>query len=142
MASNLEVGRVGAMLLVLQNEQPPTNPEWGKFLSALSESRPEFEHLKVLIVTDGGGPNAEQRKHLAETLGGRSVRVAVVSDSIKVRFVASMIALFHKEHRSFLKSEFRRACNHLGMTPREIEMAQDALEEMTATMVASERIAR
>jgi hypothetical protein len=128
------------MLLVLQNELAPSNVEWRKFLNALLEARSEFEHLKILIVTDGGGPNAVQRKQLEETLGGRSVRVAVVSDSIKVRFVASMIALFHKEHRSFLKSEFLRACRHLGMTTGEVEMSRQAIEAMTAQMSAPERI--
>lgn len=128
------------MLIVLQNELPPTNAEWKHFLNALLESRPEYDHLKILIITDGGGPNAVQRKQLEQTLGGRFVRVAVVSDSIKVRFVASMIALFHKDHRSFMKSEFLRACKHLGMTTREVQTTRQAIEIMTAQMSAPDRI--
>lgn len=118
------------MLILRQNDQSPSDPEWDGFLTLLKAARPEFDRLKILILTDGGGPNAAQRKRLADTLGGKAVRVAVISDSIKVRFVASTIALFHKEHRSFLKSEFRNACGHLGMSSHEGELAKQTLEDL------------
>jgi hypothetical protein len=81
-------------------------------------------------VTKGGGPDVKQRKRLETTLAGAKFQTAVVSDSVKVRFVAATIALFHKEHRSFTEDEMDRAYQHLGLTAHECSLANTAVAEM------------
>jgi hypothetical protein len=129
--SNLETRRVGWLLLARQNAQAPTDAEWDRFLALLGEAREHFEHVKILVLTEGGSPSAPQRERLATTLAGKSVRVAVVTNSVKVRFVAAMVALFHKEMRCFARQELRLACSHVGMTPEEANTAERILDEMS-----------
>ena len=126
----METRRVGWLLLVRQSAAQPSDAEWDRFLTLLREARPTFERIKILVLTKGGGPSAPQRERLAKTLEGKPVRVALVTDSVKVRFVAAMIALFHKDLRSFLEHEFRRACAHVGMTAEEAIVAERTLDEM------------
>jgi hypothetical protein len=142
MPSNMETRRIDWLLLARQNAETPTEAEWDQFLDLLRAARPQFEQVKILVATEGGGPSALQRKRLEKTLAGKRVRVAVVSDSVKVRFITSMIALFHKDLRSFLKSEFRGACAHLGMTQDEMTVAERALTEMDERVVPSPSSAR
>jgi hypothetical protein len=142
MPSNMETRRIDWLLLVRQTAENPTEAEWDRFLELLRAARPQFEQLKILVATEGGGPSTLQRERLEKALAGKPVRVAVVSDSVKVRFITSMIALFHKELRSFLKSEFRRACAHLGMTRDEVTVAERTFAEMGERLAPSPSSAR
>jgi hypothetical protein len=125
--------KVGATLLVLvQDDQAPSNAEWDAFLGLLRANLP---NVKILVVTKGGGPDEKQRKRLELTLGRSRFRVAVVSDSVKVRFVAAMIALFHKEHRSFTSAQTQEAYAHLEMTRSESTLADAAIRNMQAKLL-------
>ena len=126
----METRRVGWLLLARQNAEPPSDDEWARFLVLLGEARPHFEQVKILVLTEGGGPSSAQRESLAKTLAGKPVRVAVVTNNVKVRFVAAMVALFHKEMRCFSREEYRLACSHVGMTADEASTAQRILAEM------------
>lgn len=132
LASNLETRRLGRVVVVRQNAEPPSDQEWAQFLEILREGRADFERLRVLVLTEGGGPNAAQRESLARTLAGKTVRVAIVTDSIAVRFTVTVIALFHKDIRSFLTSELRKAHAHLGLQLEEVV----AVERELATLAA------
>lgn len=128
MQSHMFSRKVGAMLLVLvQDAEPPSDTEWNDFLDLLKSTMPK---VKLLVVTRGGGPDVEQRKRLEVTLAGARFQTAVVSDSVKVRFVAATIALFHKEHRSFTEDEMDKAYEHLGLTDHECSQANSAVAEM------------
>jgi len=87
-----------------------------------------------LVVTAGGTPSPVQRRQLAAALGGVRFRVAVVSDNISARFVASTIALFHRDHRSFSATEIGEAYDHLQLTPQERTIADGNVREMRALL--------
>jgi hypothetical protein len=122
---------VGSVIVIVQNAQPPSDKEWNDFLKLLVERRTDLPKLKLLVMTAGGGPSSAQRKRLQAALGGTSLRVAVVSDSMKVRFVGSTIALFHKDYRSFLTSEMDQASEHLNLSPGERRHAESEIKELT-----------
>jgi hypothetical protein len=130
MAVNFLVRRIGDLILIVQNTETPSRQEWEGFLRLLSEMKAQLSKCKILIMTEGGGPDADQRKRLQMTLERTPVRVAVVSDNLKVRFVASTIALFHRQHRAFGKLELPQAYEHLGMTLEDRRIAQDAIPKM------------
>ena len=121
--------------MVVQNKETPTDAEWDQLLALFVEHRAELPKLKLMVVTAGGGPSAQQRKRLQAALGGTPMRVAVVSDNMKVRFVASTIALFHADHRSFLTSELDQACDHLQLSPFERREAQTVVRELESTVL-------
>jgi len=100
-------------------------------LEILAVNRPDFPKIKILVKTDGGGPSTEQRKRLGVALGGMPVRVAVVTDSIKVRFIVSSIALLNREIATFNNKEIVQAYEHLSLDPREQRLVQLAIAEMS-----------
>jgi len=122
--------KIGTMIVLRENNDTPLDPEWDAFLKMLVDNRNNFERMKILVVTDGGGPNAGQRKRLETTLSGKPVRVAVVTDSAKSRFIASAISLINRDHRGFSMKEIGQAYQHLDMTLAECKEAEAALKEM------------
>ena len=130
MKRSLIVETVGSMLLLRENRHTPTDRDWDDFLAVLVENRPNFQRLKILVVTDGGGPNADQRKRLERALDGKPVRVAVVTDSTKVRFIVSSIALLNREIKTFSRSEISDAYEHLTLTPVERRLAEQTLTRL------------
>lgn len=134
MKQSLAVRSVGSMLVLRENKDTPSDMEWDAFLDHLVKNRTNLDALKILVLTDGGGPNAAQRKRLEAALDGRSVRVAVVTDSPKARFIASAITFLNKLHRGFSTKEISLAYEHLGMTLAEQKLAEVALREMGPLM--------
>lgn len=132
MSRNQIVRKVGSLLFVVETELPPSDGEWTEFLDLLRKS--ELAKTKILVVTAGGTPSPVQRKQLADALGGVRFRVAVVSDNISARFVASTIALFHRDHRSFSATEIGEAYDHLQLTPQERTIADSNVREMRALL--------
>ena len=129
MKRNQVVRKVGDIVFVVQNDQTPSDAEWNEFLDIL-RSRADLARVKVFVRTAGGAPDAGQRKDLETTLNGVRFRVAVVSDSVKVRFIASVIALFHRDHRSFGVTQTKEAYNHLQLTPQERVLAASTVREL------------
>jgi hypothetical protein len=139
---NLVTRRVGQMLISLENKETPTDEEWDDFLKVLREGRDDFATLKLLVITEGGGPTAAQRKRLEQALGGRTLRVAVVTDSIKVRFIVSSIALLNRFISTFSKAELPRAYEYLGLAAGEQRAAMLAVAEMEPLMLRPKAAAR
>jgi hypothetical protein len=136
MKRNMLTRREGPLLLCRQNAREPSEQEWNEFLRLLSSQRQELEarNLKILVHTDGGAPNAEQRKRLAETLGDYHPRVACISDSVKVRFASVLITLFQRNYRQFSALEIKHAFAHLELSPEQCELAERALREFEAAL--------
>lgn len=121
----------GPLLVCRQGASEPSDQDWKEFLRLLAAQRREFEaqQLKILVHTDGGAPQAEQRKQLAETLGDYHPRVACISNSVKVRFASVLITLFQRNYRQFSVSEKKLALAHLELTPAQCVFADRTLEE-------------
>jgi hypothetical protein len=64
-------------------------------------------------------------------LGGLPVRVAVVTDSMKVRFIVSSIALLNREIATFSNKEIAQAYEHLSLDRREQLLVEAAIVEMS-----------
>lgn len=127
---------VGSVFVLRERAEAPSMQEWRSFLAAFSQYRAKSTLLKILIATDGGGPDAEQRTYIKGAIAGRPFLSAVVSDSIKIRFIASAIMLINKNHRSFTTLQVARACDHLSLTPEERVGVGVALNEMTKALDA------
>ena len=108
----------------------PRDEEWDQLLDLLRAQGDNVENVRFLVVTDGGGPNSAQRARVERVLNGRAVRVAIVSDSAKSRFIASTISLFNRDHRGFSKAEISEAYAHLRLTARERVLVEAALQQM------------
>ncbi|HYP74398.1 MAG TPA: hypothetical protein VER12_00500 [Polyangiaceae bacterium] len=122
---------IESLIVLRENSSTPTDRDWDEFLDILAVNRPNFPRIKILVKTDGGGPSAEQRKRLSVALGGKPVRVAVVTDSIKVRFIVSSIALLNSEIATFSNKEIVEAYQHLSLSLREQKLVEAAIVEMS-----------
>ena len=136
MKRNILLRTIGPLVVVRQNAEEGSQPDWSDFMRVLTEQRGEFrpEELRILVYTDGGSPNAEQRALLAQTLGKFHPRVAVVSNAIKVRFAGALIALFQRNYRQFSGAELPLAFAHLQLAPSQCELAEKFLRELEAEL--------
>jgi hypothetical protein len=90
-----------------------------------------------LVVTAGGGPTPAQRGRLSKVIGQCPVRIAVVTDSVKVYFMVSTLALFMRRICSFGSTQLGDAFAHLDLTSTEIALVKTNLAEMRAEPVPS-----
>ena len=118
----------GSVMVIRQGTEPANEHEWRGLLTELGQR--DLTKLRVLIATDGGGPSAEQRSSLKVTMAGRSVRTAVVSDSMKIRFTIATIALINREHHGFSNRELSQAYEFLQLTPAERGDTEDTLRQL------------
>lgn len=126
---NAVTRRIGALVILLQGTDTPSAAEWNECIQLVANTT-DLNATKVLVVTDGGGPDLLQRQKLEGVLRGTTVCSAVVSDSVKVRFVVATVALFSTKISTFTKSEIGKAYQFLGLTREEIELAKKAVVEM------------
>lgn len=127
--SRFVVNSFESFMLVRQNENPPSDEEWNAALRLLGRVLDEQENVKMLVASDGGGPTAAQRNGLRGVLRGRTVRVAVVSKSAKLRFIVSSLALLNPEIRTFLPNEVAEAYGHLLLSASERRAAERMLRD-------------
>lgn len=125
---------VGTVLVITETADPPSDIEWRAFIADAMKYRAGVGEMRVLINTDGGGPNTAQRSLIKGAIDGKHFRSAVVSDSIKLRFIAAAIMLISKHHKSFTTGEWQRAYEHLSLSAEERRGIESAVREMRAQL--------
>lgn len=125
---------VGSVLLLVEDNETPADWEWDECLGMLTELKAKTEQAgeqaRVLVVTLGGGPNAVQRKRLENVLGGKPVPVAVISDSLKLRFITAAVMLFNADHRAFSNAERLEAYKHLKLNTSQTRQLESSIAQM------------
>ncbi|MET0340261.1 MAG: hypothetical protein ABW252_04635 [Polyangiales bacterium] len=106
----------------------PSDAEWSVFLTALRTT--DLKTARGFVLTAGGAPSASQRRAMVDIVGVRPVPIAVVSDQIGVRFVASMLAMMTRRIRSFSPAELPEAYAHLELSPTERRGADAFVAEL------------
>ena len=87
-----------------------------------------------LILTEGGEPSARQRVQLNELLGVRSVPVAVVSGSVRVRVTAAALGLFNRQLRAFPSDALEDALTYLDIPTRRRHVVESMVRELRAEL--------
>jgi hypothetical protein len=108
--------------LCVSGTDDPTDDEWTGYIDAVRakmKTGAALPRMRTLVFTDGGGPNAAQRKLMNAMLDGRSTPVALVSSSVAVRSVTVALAWFNKQIRSFTPDQVTEAFAFLGVPPDE-----------------------
>jgi regulator of extracellular matrix RemA (YlzA/DUF370 family) len=110
--------RLGRMMLAVHDSAPPSDDEWARWVALVHE--PASPELRLLVETTGqGGPNAKQRKALADATRGLDVRAAILSDSMAVRGVITALAWLGLAQRAFVPGDHRGAADYLGLSAQE-----------------------
>jgi hypothetical protein len=122
-------------LVLLHREAPPTDDEWTAYLEGVRKQLAgATARVHAIVATDGGGPNANQRKQLAALLpkGEGTLLTHVFTTNVVVR---GIVTAFHWLVRAGAvahdPAEFASVCESLGLSPRavlrELLEAQKAL---------------
>jgi hypothetical protein len=83
-----------------------------------------------LVETRGGGPDAKQRRALAEAMRNEDTRVAVLTDSFVARGILTALAWLGLPQRGFALQDLRAAGSYLELTPHELSHAASELERL------------
>ncbi len=107
--------------------KPPTEEEWARWIALLQDHAKPY--LRVLVETQAG-PNAAQRKALAQATRGEDVRFAILTDSIVVRGIVTALAWLGVPHRAFPTIQQQQAADYLELTNAQLERARQELQRL------------
>ena len=127
--------REGRVLLGVHHQHPPTDEEWARWIALAIER--SAEGVRTIVESGGStGPNAKQRKALAEALQGVNIRSAILTDSLIVRGIVTAIAWLNVSLRAFAPDQQREAADYLGLDASERAWAFAELRRMRADLGA------
>lgn len=129
-------------IIVVHNENPPTDEEWRSYLKFLERAIVALEVSGILVYTAGGAPTAPQRVDYAKLIDRHrcAFSCAVVSDSALVRGVVTAFAWWtsQKHIRSFMPTELRHAMGFAGVEEfMSTETLLRSLARVTGTTIPS-----
>jgi hypothetical protein len=131
---------VGNVHLIVVGEKNPTVADWNAYVHAVQiEERNGLNitaQMRTLVFSDGGGPNAAQRKLAADVLNGRSTPVAIVTNSAIMRGVMTALRWFNPQASAFAPSELSDAMAFLQIP----EHKQDTLLKIARDLFVGLRI--
>jgi hypothetical protein len=138
--STMLFGQVGSVYLVVHSEMPPSDADWDAWLQEMAREASMLHAM--LIYTEGGGPDARQRRRTAE-MWRRHPRIppiAVVTTSPIARAMITALNYFlSKPIRGYTPSEVEEALGEHLKVPveehanvrRAVYWALDALRTTT-----------
>ena len=113
MARNMVQEFFGDLMILVHTAHAPNETEWKEYIEAVRAS--DLDKLKTLVFTDGGAPNAAQRKSVNEVLDGKTSPGAIVSHSMLVRGVVSALSWFNPKIKAFSPENTDAAFRYLGL---------------------------
>jgi hypothetical protein len=94
----------------------------------------DYENIRMLVVTEGGGPTPRQRSVMTKALGGRQMRNAVVSDDMLIRGIVTALSWFNPKIRSFRSDDLEGAMRYLGLPPARFDEVRDEVAVLQALL--------
>ncbi len=123
----------GEALLFLHTARNPSREEWDLGMEMLNRavSTGVFARIRVLVVTDGGGPDVVMRSELQALFKkqGHSPKTAVVTTSVLSRGIVTAVSWFNPHIKAFAPIHFAAALDHLAI-PRTAPRLLRELAEM------------
>jgi hypothetical protein len=110
--------------IAVHDEVPPTDEEWERWVEYF---RGRTEGRALVETHEGAGPNAKQRKVLAERTRGIDLRAAILTDSLVARGIVTAIAWLGIPQRALPPGQYQQAGDFLGLTKEELAHATDEI---------------
>ena len=122
----------GNLHIVVVGEKEPTASDWKTYLDAIRATEKaglDISRLRTLVFSDGAGPNAQQRKVLADHLNGRPSPLAIVTGGAIMRGVITALSWFNPQVRGFAPDQVTSALRYLDVPQIKIDsILRDAHE--------------
>lgn len=133
--SGRQAGR--SFFVLLHTAAPPEKAGWDAYLDALRLSLPESRgRTHVFVATDGGGPDAAQRRSLATVLARGDALTHVFTTELLVRGIVTAFRWIGGSAIAYHPREFAGVCAEVGHSPAEVlsklELAQSDLASVAA----------
>lgn len=103
---------VGNVWLFVHTKESPSDEEWAALIDGYAASDTNH-HVRTLVYSEGGAPNALQRARLKQRQGGVAVPIAVLTPSSFVRAAVTAIGWFNDRVRTFSPHEIEEALTFL-----------------------------
>jgi hypothetical protein len=123
---------VGHIAIVVHTADAPTADEWQDWLRQVREVPPE--RLAILVFSDGGHPDVNQRATLEEMFAVHKPRVAVVLTGALARHALTAISWFNPLIRPFRPGQGAAALDYLGVPRAEQPALMEQVHECAAAL--------
>lgn len=132
MGKNFVWADKGRLSIAVHNAKPPSDLEWTRFLNHV-RSRKDITDQRILVWTDGGSPDAHQRRALEEVIRKHipdPAPMAVLTSSLIVRAVMKLASFFNPLIKCYAPDESSSALAYLGLSPDERAFVSRQLAEL------------
>lgn len=99
------------LMILVHGDAPPSDPDWEVYASELHRIYPQGKLRRVLVFSDGPGPNASQRQRLHHN-GVHPLQTAVVTHALLARGIVTALSWFY-EIRAFAPTALDAAFSYL-----------------------------
>jgi hypothetical protein len=140
MDQHMVITVIDRLFIVVYGTEDPSDDEWRAYLDLLK--RHGIGQTRQLICTDGGEPNATQRRQLNDLLAGRPLPVAVISTSSRVRATVEALSWFNRKIRPFLPAELHEALEYLEVPQNRTDLIEREIRTLRLSLGLDERLAR
>ena len=127
--SNMVFEVIGRTIVVVHNEDFPTDAEWDPYLEAL-RAHLSLHDRRSLVVTQGGAPSSKQRARMSAVVGDHSAPTAVISSSSAVQATVGALHLRNAAIGAFAPGDIDGALKYLGLSDDERRQILAALPEL------------
>ena len=108
------------VIMFLHTRHAPSRGEWDESLSLIDRCAKagDFRRLRVLVVSDGGGPDATQRAEIQVLFKRQDhpLKTSVMLTSMIARRIVAAVSWFNPHIKSFSPRHFGEALSHLGLS--------------------------
>ncbi len=127
----------------LHTGSDPSPEEWTASCRNVSEfaksNGGDFSRFRAFMVTDGGTPDALQRKELfRDALGGYPARMSVITEAVVTsalkRGIATALTWMNPNFRVFEPGDLALALDHIGLELARFDTIWESLASMQASM--------
>lgn len=132
-------------VILVHTEAAPSQAEWDSYVANLKSMEQvvggDLGRGALIVFTDGGAPNAIQRRQVNDWLRGRYWPVSVVSYSGVVRTVGTAMSFFNKGLDIYSPVAWREAFAHALVPPSQVDGFRKVAEELSRDLGGTHTVA-
>jgi hypothetical protein len=125
--------RLGTLFVSVHGKAMVSHAQFPEILETFRQL--DFATVKMLVITDGGGPTPAQRKEMNAALNGQQLHTAVVADDVWTRGTVTALGWFNAKIRAFRKSELEGALQYLGVPSSGFDAIRQEIAALQAQLV-------
>jgi hypothetical protein len=122
------------LLISVHGSDPVSAQQFPEVLATFRKL--DYRTVKMLVVTEGGGPTPQQRKEMTTAMAGEQMLTAVVSDAVMIRGIVTALSWFNPKIRSFRTSDIDGALRYLEVSSARFEDIRGEVAELQSQLHA------